>query len=244
MKLQNIFIQSKIKEIMNTQYSFWNDLLIIKLCQYSVQKEFKKYKTLLKLVFQDFLINYEQKNNKNTLITFTKEELHTIQKKLTENNEEISSNDQVPCLLSYLETIKNEKVKVKEEKMKEEKENKEKLKEEEELTDDNVNRIINKSKKYINNLHDAEIFTNDEYVIDFANQGFKYIGIFLGVLIIFMTFISKSLTKLRSFSSYGNQIFSNQYDHIHSIFQNKLMESLLEKNNFKDLFSSFSENKE
>ena len=245
MKLQNIFIQSKIKEIMNTQYSFWNDSLIIKLCHYSVQEEFKKYKTLLKLVFQDFLINYEQKKNKNTIITFTKEELHTIQKKLTENNEEISSNDQVPCLLSYLEAIKNKKEeKVKEEKMKKEKMKKEKLKEEEELNDDNVNRIINKSKKYINNLHDAEIFTNDEYVIDFGNQGFKYIGIFLGFLIIFMTFISKSLTKLRSFSSYGNQIFSNQYDHIQSIFQNKLMESLLEKNNFKDLFTSFSENKE
>ena len=243
MKLQTIFIQTKIKEIMDTAYYYWDDSLIIKLCHYSVQEEFKKYKSLLKLLFQDFLINYEQKNNKNRLITFTKEELHTIQKKLKENSEESISTDQLPDLLSYLETIKNEKEKAKEEKKeKEEKEKEEKTKKEkEEKAKDEEIRL---PKKYINNLHDAEIFTNDEYIFDFRNQSFKYFGIFLGFLIIFMTFISKSLAKLRSFSSYGNHFLSDQYNHMQSLLENKFMESLLEKNNFKDLFSSFSENKE
>ena len=256
MKLQTIFIQTKIKEIMTTQYSYWDDSLIIKLCHYSVQEEFKKYKSLLKLLFQDFLINYEQKKNKNILITFTKEELHTIQKKLIENNQENISTDQVPNLLSYLYTIKNEKEKakeekkekekkVKEEKEKEEKEEKEKEeKAKEEKEENEISEKTHLPKKYINNLHDAEIFTNDEYIFDFRNQSFKYIGIFLGFLIIFMTFISKSLAKLRSFSSYGNHFISDQYNHMQSLLENKFMESLLEKNNFKDLFSSFSENKE
>ena len=134
---------------------------------------------------------------------------------------------------------------LREEEEKEEKEEKKNEKKDKENKEDKAKKEETYlPKKYINNLRDAEIFTNDEYIIDFGNQGFKYIGIFLGFLIIFMTFISKSITKLRSFSSYGNQIFSNQYDHIQSLFQDKLMESLLEKNNFKDLFSSFSENKE
>jgi flagellar biosynthesis GTPase FlhF len=257
MKLQTIFIQSKIKEIMDTPYYYWNDTLIIKLCHYSVQEEFKKYKSLLKLLFQDFLINYEQKKNKNILITFTKEELHTIQKKLSENNEESISTDPVPSLLSYLDTIKNEKEKAKEDKAKEDKEGKvkedkakedkekeDKAKEEKAKEEKAMEQETYLPKKYINNLHDAEIFTNDEYILDFRNQGFKYFGIFLGVLIIFMTFISKSLAKLRSFSSYGNHFLSNQYNHMQSLLENKLMESLLEKNNFMDLFSAFSENKE
>ena len=251
MKLQTIFIQTKIKEIMDTAYYYWDDSLIIKLCHYSVQEEFKKYRSLLKLVYQDFLINYEQKKNKNILITFTKEELHTIQKKLSENNQENISTDQVPSLLSYLEAIKNEKEKAKEEKKeKEEKEKKakeEKAKEEkakEEKEEKAKEEKTHLPKKYINNLHDVEIFTNDEYIFDFRNQSFKYIGIFLGFLIIFMTFISKSLAKLRSFSSYSNHFLSDQYNHMQSLLENKLMESLLEKNNFKDLFSSFSENKE
>ena len=238
MKLQTIFIQTKIKEIMDTAYYYWDDSLIIKLCHYSVQEEFKKYKSLLKLLFQDFLIDYEQKKKKTTFITFTKEELHTIQKKLSENNQENISTDQVPSLLSYLEAIKNEKEKAKEEKK--EKEEKAKTEKEEKAKDEETHL----PKKYINNLHDAEIFTNDEYIFDFRNQSFKYIGIFLGFLIIFMTFISKSLAKLRSFSSYGNHFLSDQYNHMQSLLENKFMESLLEKNNFKDLFSSFSENKE
>ena len=233
MKLQNIFIQTKIKELIDTQYSSWNDSLIIKLCHYSVNEEFKKYKSLLKLLFQDFLIDFEQKNKKNTFITFTKEELYTIQKKLNEHNDS-SSNDQAQSLLTYLSTIKNEKEKLKEEKLKEKKLKSEILNEEETQI----------PKKYINNLHDAEIFTNDEYIIDFKNQGLKYIVIFLGILIIIMTYISKNIDKLRNFSSYGNHMLSNQYHHMQSLLQNKLMDSLLEKNNFKDLFSSFSENKE
>ena len=239
MNLQKIYLKSKIKELLNTPFNKWNNTIIIKLCYYSQQEEFKKYKQLLILLFNEFLIEKSQSKNINSKILFSEDELKEIQIKLKDNENNL--------LINYLEQIENEKKnkKIIVEKINHKKQNNNEHSDNQYSNNDTDNDnqhnntyehiIDNNNKKYINNLNDAEIFTENELVININN--FRYIGIFLGIFIIIITFVSNLLTKLKRASYNGSNFLLYNLPKIQSLFNNKLFESLLEKDEIKNLFN-------
>jgi len=191
MKLQNLFIKSKIKELTKKHPSTWNNSNVYQLFFYSNAEEFKKYKKILLILYNEFLIEIEN-NIRSKELTFNLESLKEMQTYL-QLEEEINLKNK----LDELEKIKFdelEKIKFDElEKIKLEQIQKDKV------NIDNLNNELNdiniktEKKIYINNLNDAELFTIDEImqVSDFK----YYLEIFFGIFIIMLIFITKNLFK-------------------------------------------------
>ena len=191
MKLQNLFIKSKIKELTKKHPSMWNNSNVYQLFFYINAEEFKKYKKILIILYNEFLIEIEN-NIRSKELTFNLESLKEMQTYL-QLEEEINLKNK----LDELEKIKFdelEKIKFDElEKIKLEQIQKDKV------NIDNLNNELNdiniktEKKIYINNLNDAELFTIDEImqVSDFK----YYLEIFFGIFIIMLIFITKNLFK-------------------------------------------------
>jgi hypothetical protein len=83
MKLQNLFIKSKIKELTKKHPSTWNNSNVYQLFFYSNAEEFKKYKKILIILYNEFLIEIEN-NIRSKELTFNLENLkvYDISKKL------------------------------------------------------------------------------------------------------------------------------------------------------------------
>ena len=78
MKLQNLFIKSKIKELTKKHPSTWNNSNVYQLFFYSNAEEFKKYKKILIILYNEFLIEIEN-NNRSKELTFNLENLKEMQ---------------------------------------------------------------------------------------------------------------------------------------------------------------------
>ena len=200
MKLHNLFIKTKIKELIKKHPSTWNNSNVYQLFFYSNAEEFKKYKKILIILYNEFLIEIEN-NIRSKELTFNLENLKEMQTYL-QLDEPINLKNK----LDELEKIKFdelEKIKLEQlEKNKLEQLEKEKLEqlEKNKVNNDNLNNLPNdvniktEKKIYINNLNDAELFTVDEIMLV---SDFKYyLEIFFGIILVIFIFMLKNLFKV------------------------------------------------
>jgi len=221
MKLQNLFIKSKIKELTKKHPSTWNNSNVYQLFFYSNAEEFKKYKKMLLILYNEFLIEIEN-NIRSKELTFNIENLKEMQTYL-QLEEEINLKNKLDELeknkLEELEKIKlNEQIeKNKLEQLEKNKINKDNLNNEQ-----NDNNIKTEKKIYINNLNDAELFTIDEImqVSDFK----YYLEIFFGIFLIMVIFISKNLFKA------STKLIETDFCSIHTTYDMKMLKDKILNN--------------
>lgn len=84
MKLQNLFIQSKIKELIKLEPSKWNNNNVYHLLFYINNNIFEKYKNVLFILYNNFLLEIEN-NQRNQELTFDLENLYEIKDYLLKN---------------------------------------------------------------------------------------------------------------------------------------------------------------
>ena len=109
MKLQNFFIKSKIKELTKKHPSTWNNSNVYQLFFYSNAEEFKKYKKILIILYNEFLIEIEN-NIRSKELTFNLENLKEMQTYL-QLEEEINLKNKLDELeKNKLEQLQKEKV--------------------------------------------------------------------------------------------------------------------------------------
>lgn len=210
MKLQNLFIKSKIKELTKKHPSTWNNSNVYQLFFYSNAEEFKKYKKILIILYNEFLIEIEN-NIQSKELTFNLENLKEMQTYL-QLDEPINLKNK----LDELEKIKlNEFEKNKIEQIQKDK-----------VNIDNLNNLPNdvniktEKKIYINNLNDAELFTIDEimHVSDFK----YYLEIFFGIILVIFIFMLKNLFKV------SNKFIEKDFCRVHTTYDiNELKEKIL-----------------
>jgi len=184
MKLHNLFIKTKIKELIKKHPSTWNNSNVYQLFFYSNAEEFKKYKKILIILYNEFLIEIEN-NIRSKELTFNLENLKEMQTYL-QLDEPINLKNK----LDELEKIKfDELEKIKLEQLEKNK-----------VNNDNLNNLPNdvniktEKKIYINNLNDAELFTVDEIMLV---SDFKYyLEIFFGIILVIFIFMLKNLFKV------------------------------------------------
>jgi hypothetical protein len=211
MKLQNLFIKSKIKELTKKHPSTWNNSNVYQLFFYSNAEEFKKYKKILIILYNEFLIEIEN-NIQSKELTFNLENLKEMQTYLL-LDEPINLKNK----LDELEKIKLEQL----EKNKLEQLEKEKLEqlEKNKVNIDNLNNVPNdiniktEKKIYINNLNDAELFTIDEIMLV---SDFKYyLEIFFGIILVIFIFMFKNLFKV------SNKFIEKDFCSVHTTYDIK-----------------------
>ena len=229
MKLQNLFIKSKIKELTKKHPSTWNNSNVYQLFFYSNAEEFKKYKKILNILYNEFLIEIEN-NIRSKELTFNLENLKEMQTYL-QLEEEINLKNKLDELeKNKLEQLQKDKVNV---------DNKNNL--------DNTDNIINTNNKpidinnlsndiniktekkiYINNLNDAELFTIDEII---QASDFKYyLEIFFGIILVIFIFMLKNLFKV------SNKFIEKDFCSVHTTYDiNELKEKILNNNFLKYL---------
>ena len=210
MKLQNFFIKSKIKELTKKHPSTWNNSNVYQLFFYINAEEFKKYKKILIILYNEFLIEIEN-NIRSKELTFNLENLKEMQTYL-QLDEPINLKNK----LDELEKIKlNEFEKNKIEQIQKDK-----------INIDNLNNLPNdvniktEKKIYINNLNDAELFTIDEImqVSDFK----YYLEIFFGIILVIFIFMLKNLFKV------SNKFIEKDFCSVHTTYDiNELKEKIL-----------------
>ena len=212
MKLQNLFIKSKIKELTKKHPSTWNNSNVYQLFFYINAEEFKKYKKILIILYNEFLIEIEN-NIRSKELTFNLENLKEMQTYL-QLDEPINLKNK----LDELEKIKlNEFEKNKIEQIQKDK-----------VNIDNLNNLPNdvniktEKKIYINNLNDAELFTIDEImqVSDFK----YYLEIFFGIFLIMVIFISKNLFKA------STKFIETDFCSIHTTYDMKMLKDKILNN--------------
>lgn len=203
MKLQNLFIKSKIKELTKKHPSTWNNSNVYQLFFYSNAEEFKKYKKILIILYNEFLIEIEN-NIRSKELTFNLENLKEMQTYLL-LDEPINLKNK----LDELEKIKLEQL---------EKEKLEQL-EKNKVNIDNLNNVPNdiniktEKKIYINNLNDAELFTIDEIMLV---SDFKYyLEIFFGIILVIFIFMFKNLFKV------SNKFIEKDFCSVHTTYDIK-----------------------
>jgi hypothetical protein len=211
MKLQNLFIKSKIKELTKKHPSTWNNSNVYQLFFYSNAEEFKKYKKILIILYNEFLIEIEN-NNRSKELTFNLENLKEMQTYL--------QLDEVINLKNKLDELEKNKL--------------EQLQKDKVIVDNtnnkpnDINNLPNdinikaEKKIYINNLNDAELFTIDEImqVSDFK----YYLEIFFGIFLIMVIFISKNLFKA------STKLIETDYCSIHTTYDMKMLKDKILNN--------------
>jgi len=219
MKLQNFFIKSKIKELTKKHPSTWNNSNVYQLFFYSNTEEFKKYKKILIILYNEFLIEIEN-NNRSKELTFNLENLKEMQTYL-QLEEKINLKNKLDELeKNKIEQIQKEKVNIDNTNI---------------IITDNINNLPNdinnlpndnnikiEKKIYINNLNDAELFTIDEImqVSDFK----YYLEIFFGIFLIMVIFISKNLFKV------SNKFIETDFCSIHTTYDMKMLKDKILNN--------------
>ena len=219
MKLQNLFIKSKIKELTKKHPSTWNNSNVYQLFFYSNAEEFKKYKKILIILYNEFLIEIEN-NNRSKELTFNLENLKEMQTYL-QLEEKINLKNKLDELeKNKIEQIQKEKVNIDNTNI---------------IITDNINNLPNdinnlpndnnikiEKKIYINNLNDAELFTIDEImqVSDFK----YYLEIFFGIFLIMVIFISKNLFKV------SNKFIETDFCSIHTTYDMKMLKDKILNN--------------
>ena len=191
MKLQNLFIKSKIKELTKKHPSTWNNSNVYQLFFYSNAEEFKKYKKILIILYNEFLIEIEN-NIRSKELTFNLENLKEMQTYLQLEDEINLKNKLDELEKNKIEQIQKEKVNINNTDNIDNTNNINKT--------NNINNIPNdvniktEKKIYINNLNDAELFTIDEImqVSDFK----YYLEIFFGIILVIFIFMLKNLFKV------------------------------------------------
>ena len=220
MKLQNLFIKSKIKELTKKHPSTWNNSNVYQLFFYSNAEEFKKYKKILNILYNEFLIEIEN-NIRSKELTFNLENLKEMQTYL-QLEEEINLKNKLDELeKNKLEQLQKDKVNV---------DNKNNLDNAENTNNTNkpidINNLSNdiniktEKKIYINNLNDAELFTIDEII---QASDFKYyLEIFFGIILVIFIFMLKNLFKV------SNKFIEKDFCSVHTTYDiNELKEKIL-----------------
>ena len=217
MKLQNFFIKSKIKELTKKHPSMWNNSNVYQLFFYSNDEEFKKYKKMLLILYNEFLIEIEN-NIRSKELTFNLENLKEMQTYL-QLEEEINLKNKLDELeKNKLEQLQKEKVNI-----------------DNNINDtnnthitNNINNIPNdnniktEKKIYINNLNDAELFTVDEIM---QVSEFKYyLEIFFGIFLIMVIYISKNLFKA------STKLIETDFCSIHTTYDMKMLKDKILNN--------------
>ena len=217
MKLQNLFIKSKIKELTKKHPSTWNNSNVYQLFFYSNDEEFKKYKKMLLILYNEFLIEIEN-NIRSKELTFNLENLKEMQTYL-QLDEKINLKNKLDELeKNKLEQLQKEKVNI-----------------DNNINDtnnthitNNINNIPNdnniktEKKIYINNLNDAELFTVDEIM---QVSEFKYyLEIFFGIFLIMVIFISKNLFKA------STKFIETDFCSIHTTYDMKMLKDKILNN--------------
>ena len=203
MKLHNLFIKTKIKELIKKHPSTWNNSNVYQLFFYSNAEEFKKYKKILIILYNEFLIEIEN-NIRSKELTFNLENLKEMQTYL-QLDEPINLKNK----LDELEKIKfDELEKIKLEQLEKNK-----------VNNDNLNNLPNdvniktEKKIYINNLNDAELFTVDEIMLV---SDFKYyLEIFFGIILVIIIFMLKNLFKV------SNKFIEKDFCSVHTTYDIK-----------------------
>ena len=219
MKLQNLFIKSKIKELTKKHPSTWNNSNVYQLFFYSNAEEFKKYKKMLIILYNEFLIEIEN-NIRSKELTFNLENLKEMQSYL-QLEEEINLKKKLDELeKNKLEQLQKNKVNIDNTNI---------------IITDNINNLPNninnlpnddniktEKKIYINNLNDAELFTIDEImqVSDFK----YYLEIFFGIFLIMVIFISKNLFKA------STKLIETDFCSIHTTYDMKMLKDKILNN--------------
>ena len=225
MKLQNLFIKSKIKELTKKHPSTWNNSNVYQLFFYSNAEEFKKYKKILIILYNEFLIEIEN-NNRSKELTFNLENLKEMQTYL-QLEEKINLKKKLDELeKNKIEQIQKEKVNINNTDNIDNTNNINKT--------NNINNIPNdvniktEKKIYINNLNDAELFTIDEII---QASDFKYyLEIFFGIILVIFIFMLKNLFKV------SNKFIEKDFCRVHTTYDiNELKEKILNNNFLKYL---------
>ena len=217
MKLQNLFIKSKIKELTKKHPSTWNNSNVYQLFFYSNAEEFKKYKKILIILYNEFLIEIEN-NIRSKELTFNLENLKEMQTYLQLEDEINLKNKLDELEKNKIEQIQKEKVNINNTDNIDNTNNINKT--------NNINNIPNdvniktEKKIYINNLNDAELFTIDEImqVSDFK----YYLEIFFGIILVIFIFMLKNLFKV------SNKFIEKDFCSVHTTYDiNELKEKIL-----------------
>jgi hypothetical protein len=191
MKLQNLFIKSKIKELTKKHPSKWNNSNVYQLFFYSNAEEFKKYKKILIILYNEFLIEIEN-NIRSKELTLNLENLKEMQTYL-QLDEKINLKNKIDELeKNKLEQLQKDKINIDNTNNTDNKDITENINNENNVPND-IN-IRAEKKIYINNLNDAELFTIDEImqVSDFK----YYLEIFFGIILVIFIFMLKNLFKV------------------------------------------------
>jgi hypothetical protein len=201
MKLQNFFIKSKIKELTKKHPSIWTNSNVYQLFFYFNNKEFEKYKKILVILYNEFLIEIEN-NNRSKELTFDLENLKEMKIYLQQEEEIDLRNKLDEFEKNKIEELQKDKINTPLD-----------INSNEDINDnvcndnvcnDNVcndnnikanissqNKNSKPEKKYINNLHDAELFTIDE-IIKVSDIKY-YLEIFFGLGLVIFIFIIKGI---------------------------------------------------
>ena len=222
MKLQNFFIKSKIKELTKKHPSIWTNSNVVQLFFYINNKEFEKYKKILIILYNEFLIEIEN-NNRSKELTFNLENLKEMQTYL--------QLDEVINLKNKLDELEKNKL----EQIQKDKVNIETIDNIDNI--DNINNLNNKSnnidiktekKIYINNLNDAELFTVDE-IMKVSDLKY-YLEIFFGITLIIFIFMLKNLCKV------SNKFIEKDFCSVHTTYDIKELKDKFLNNKFLKYF--------
>jgi len=216
MKLQNFFVKTKMKELTKKHPSIWTNSNVYQLFFYYNNKEFEKYKKILFILYNEFLIEIEN-NIQNKELTFDLENLKEM-KNYLQKDEEIDLRNKLDELeKNKIENNQNDKIDISTQSN-----NDDDINNNDNNNDDNKNKksiIKNKNnnteKKYINNLHDAELFTIDE-IIKISDVKY-YLEIFFGLGLVIFIFIIKSI-----FSA-SNKLIKTDFYKLKTLNENNIL---------------------
>ena len=237
MKLQNFFVKTKMKELTKKHPSIWTNSNVYQLFFYYNNKEFEKYKKILFILYNEFLIEIEN-NIQNKELTFDLENLKEM-KNYLQKDEEIDLRNKLDELeKNKIENNQNDKIDISIQTN-----NDDDINNNDNNNDDNKNKksiIKNKNnnteKKYINNLHDAELFTIDE-IIKISDVKY-YLEIFFGLGLVIFIFIIKSI-----FSA-SNKLIKTDFYKLKTLNENNILnekilnEKILNSKFFETLFGN------
>ena len=237
MKLQNFFVKTKMKELTKKHPSIWTNSNVYQLFFYYNNKEFEKYKKILFILYNEFLIEIEN-NIQNKELTFDLENLKEM-KNYLQKDEEIDLRNKLDELeKNKIENNQNDKIDISTQSN-----NDDDINNNDNNNDDNKNKksiIKNKNnnteKKYINNLHDAELFTIDE-IIKISDVKY-YLEIFFGLGLVIFIFIIKSI-----FSA-SNKLIKTDFYKLKTLNENNILnekilnEKILNSKFFETLFGN------
>ena len=237
MKLQNFFVKTKMKELTKKHPSIWTNSNVYQLFFYYNNQEFEKYKKILVILYNEFLIEIEN-NIQNKELTFDLENLKEM-KNYLQKDEEIDLRNKLDELeKNKIENNQNDKIDISTQSN-----NDDDINNNDNNNDDNKNKksiIKNKNnnteKKYINNLHDAELFTIDE-IIKISDVKY-YLEIFFGLGLVIFIFIIKSI-----FSA-SNKLIKTDFYKLKTLNENNILnekilnEKILNSKFFETLFGN------